>query len=413
MSLWIFVKTFGDICVYYSVICAFPGLFGSSHVFFWPALLCAAGVTVGQLLSVYGKPTARFAGLLLPAAMFLLAAETLDFLVLVPPFLYVVFVIFRDHNALEYYSYSHFFRQSIIAWCIYFAVVSSLYYFEHATQPWRDSLDYGEPLLCGLIYMLCGTLVQRQLRLGQESKGPASSLQLFAVLGGVSVSVLSLVAAERFLRDRASSVLDTIRRILIVVFTAPLTLLTQWISDAFVGRFEFLEEPAKGHVQYTEPPLENGFPPPVLGSLEEQAGEVGFPWGLVVLILVAMTVVMLFMMRVLREGQVRYKTPATETLLSAEPPVSPHMERSNRAKVRQIYRKFLKQQRSCGVRLRSNQTSADILHNISPGTDAKAAAQLRAIYLAARYGEHGEITARDVAAAKTSFRNIKEKKDKP
>ena len=83
----------------------------------------------------------------------------------------------------------------------------------------------------------------------------------------------------------------------------------------------------------------------------------------------------------------------------------PKRDRStNRSRIRKVYRDFLKAQRKQGMKLRSYHTSADVQQNLAQTTDAAAAAQLRKIYLSARYDEGGEITANQLATAKAAYK---------
>ena len=65
MSIWMFVKTFGDICLYFSVVSAFPKLFPYEFSFLWPTLLCAVSVAMADMLGNRGLLRLRFLCLVL------------------------------------------------------------------------------------------------------------------------------------------------------------------------------------------------------------------------------------------------------------------------------------------------------------------------------------------------------------
>ena len=412
MSIWMFVKTFGDICLYFSVVSAFPKLFPYEFSFLWPALLCGFSVAMADMLSARGLLRLRFLCLALPVSAFLLTGSFMEYLILALPVAYAAVLVIRNLNFLEYYSFRSLFKASIIGWCIYFCVICLLTYFENATQPWRDTLHYQMPLLCGLLYMLCGVMLLRQLRLGTEGKQTAlNGGQMAVLLGTIGIGMLGLVAVERVLQRYATSILEILKKAILYIVTAPLTILTQLISATLSGRFEVLEEPAQEQVQYTEPPVEGGFPPPVLGTVEQTAEDPAFPWWVVALILVAMVAVLAVMAGAYRK---RRAYAQTEQLHGKAAPMQKKRgdrQRSNRSKLRQIYRSFLKQQRLNGLKIYRHYTSADVQKRLTGGSDPEAAQGLRQVYLSARYDENREVTAQQLKTARDALKQIRNGKE--
>ena len=64
-------------------------------------------------------------------------------------------------------------------------------------------------------------------------------------------------------------------------------------------------------------------------------------------------------------------------------------------------------EKSRGQSFSKHDTSEDILHRLSPGTDRQAAAELREIYLRARYDDAREIDRTQVDRAKTALRKCR------
>lgn len=412
MSIWLFVKTFGDICLYFSVVSAFPKLFPYRFAFLWPALLGGLGVAMADMLSMHGKQRLRFLCLLLPLSAFLLAESTMEYLVLALPVGYAAALMIRNLNFLEYYRFRTMFSRSITAWGLYFGVICLLCYFENATQPWRTTLQYQTPLVCGLLYMFCGVMLLRQLRMGTDGKqSRLNGTQMVVFLSASAVGMLGLVALERVLQRYATSVLEILKKAFLYIVTAPLTILTQLISAGLSGRFEVLQEPADEQIQYTEPPVEGGFPPPVLGTVEQAAEESGFPWWLVALILAAMVTVLAILARAYSKRRVFAATDEIHGAAEAKTKNREARERSNRSKMRQIYRSFLKQQRGNGMKLYHHYTSEDVHRHLTDNTDSEAAQTLRQVYLSARYDETREVTTQQLKTAKDAMKRIRNGKE--
>mgnify|MGYP003299282575 CR=1 FL=1 len=82
---------------------------------------------------------------------------------------------------------------------------------------------------------------------------------------------------------------------------------------------------------------------------------------------------------------------------------------SNRTRVRQAYRSFLRAEQDLGMRLHSSDTSEDVLGRIHRSTDRAGAAELRNVYLVARYDERQNISRKQVDQAKHALRATRKK----
>ena len=93
------------------------------------------------------------------------------------------------------------------------------------------------------------------------------------------------------------------------------------------------------------------------------------------------------------------------------PPERPmyKVRQSDRERLRRQYRAFLKAAEKQGLRRHAGQTSADILASVPAGIDRIAAAELRTLYLAARYDEARDVTPEQVRAAKLARRKSSSK----
>lgn len=412
MIFWMFLKIFGDVCLYFSVIGAFPTLFSCGFSFLWPALLCGAGAGTAAMLDDRGQRELRFLGLILPACSLFLTQSVFDAFVMLPVILYTAVMIFRGEFSLEYYSFRDYYIKSLMVWGASFGLLFVIHQFELMTIPDRAVLASDKALSFGLLYAASGILLLRQLRLGEENQvhgRAANRRQMVAVAAGTGVTLLGVVALERMLHEQATSIENLLGRFLEYLVSLPLMLIG-WIIELFLT----IEPERVEETIATEPTVETeaaGLAPlPSAGLAEpvQDAAEPGFPWWLVVLILGALTVTLIFMLRILRthssvvgEGeQVKKVTPARREKRESD--------RTNRGKVRRYYREFLKSEKRRGMKLRKDHTSEDILRSISAETDPEAAAELRQIYLAARYDHKREVSVQEVRQAKNALKKINE-----
>ena len=100
--------------------------------------------------------------------------------------------------------------------------------------------------------------------------------------------------------------------------------------------------------------------------------------------------------------------------LNSRPVTAPRKQKSpafsNRGRVRQIYRDFLRVEKNLGMGLQHNHTSQDVLQRIHKDTDPESAAQLRQVYLAARYDDRQGITRAQVDQARMAIKGTRRAK---
>lgn len=413
MSTWMFWKLFGDACLYFSVIGALPTLFVHDASFLWPALLCGIGGAAASWLSNRGKGNVSGLAVLIPLLGLLFADQPVELLSLIPPVIYTLIVILRGDFALEYLSFRDFFRKSMIAWVIFFVLLFLACTVENITQTWRRSLAFEETLEMGVFYAVCGVILQRQLRLGNDGSSEdrkRNSIQSAAVLGGTGAVVLSFWAFQQFLAEHAKGFMNALGELLLYICTLPLTLIV-WILAPLIEEMTGFYEETQPPSESTEETLEHivtvaagETTEPVANAVD---GGTGYPWWLVVLILSLLLILLLVGLKLYRKKAADNALP--QSFAKADRPERRSAENgsSNRAKVRRYYREHLKLEQRRGMRLGTNQTSADILEKISDSTDEKAAAALRQVYLKARYDDTGSVTNEDVQRAKTAIKQLR------
>lgn len=403
MILWMFLKSLGDLCLYFSIIGAFPGLFSHSFSYLWPVMACGFGILVSTALSLVGKGSLRFLGLVFCLAPFLLVKDLMDVLVLVLPVSYCVMVVWRGQLSLDYAQYRSFFLRSILLWAVFFGIVSLFCAFESVLLLKETTLDYRVPFQYGLLYCISAVLLMRTLRLGADEQGSRMNrLTNGAFLGGTGVILVGAVVLEKYLQSQDTSVYQE----LFLKVSAAIMVPVYWLINRIVEMFPEYDKKFDELWDPTETGTGAGqaAPPTELPPAPVEPVEVPFPWWLVALILAVAAVILLVMTKVYARRKVILKSDETSELLRPQKKTRKDSRKSNRSKVRQLYREFLRHQRSRGVKLRKDQTSLDILERISQDTDPEAARQLREIYLQARYDTAGEVSRRQLEEGKKTLK---------
>lgn len=407
MSICMFLKVFGDLCLCYSVVSALPALFAHEMSFLWVALICGLGGGVAGLLSEQGKGRFRFWALLLPASTLLLAGSLIEVLMLIPAIAYSAVLICREHMVLEYYDFRAFYLRALALWALFLAVVGMLFGFESESHQSTMTFDFMGTLSYGLLYALSGVLLLRQLRLGVDTRSGAramNGIQLVLLLSGTVVLVAVIVTVEQIYHE---DLLALLMMVIPVLLSAPFVFLGA-VLEVLIRLFAML--PNYRRYEETVQEGSGAWADTVISTEEttleelQAAQEAAFPWWLAVLVLALLVVLLLYMLKILRahsEGQGSAGTMGTVTPQRREKKA---VNRSNRGKVRKAYRTYLKAEKNSGLKLKTNQTSEDILRLVTSDTDPDAAARLRQVYLAARYDESRDITPDQVKAAKDALR---------
>lgn len=401
MSMWVFLKVFADACLCFGILTSFPAVFPVSISLLRPALLCAAGAGIAAHFRNVGKESLRFLGLLLCAVTLWLPGNRTELVVLLPVVLYSAVVIVRGELSLEYYTFRQHFKGTLIFWVCAFLILCALAYLD---KPFDgvENYDAETVIRYGVVYAVAGVALLRQLRLGEQGKTGRrmNATQTAIALGGTGIAVLAVAAAEKWLHQS----LMTLLRTAFTALFAPLLMLYNWFAGRGTDVLEGLtgKDPITPQQRPTTPPGAIPMESVPLETPVPEEPEETIPW-LVIAVLVILVTVMIVMLRSFRS---RVSAPAQEEKIEKLHPQSrPKRDRStNRSRIRKVYRDFLKAQRKQGMKLRPYHTSADVQQNLAQTTDAAAAAQLRKIYLSARYDEGGEITANQLATAKAAYK---------
>ena len=414
MSIWIFWKIFGDVCLYFSVISAFPALFPHEFPLLIPAFLMGISGAVSCAAADRGKDVLSRFSLVLALISFLLPETLIEYLLLIPPVVYTAMTVLKGSFGLEYLNFRGYFRKAILLWTVGFGILVLAGVLETMSTPWQNTIDYEDTLRMGIYFAVSGIVLQRQLRMGMAgSRGDRrlNALQSAATIGGTAGTLFGVWGIHKLLITYAQEYMDRLVKFLYDLCTIPISLLG-WLFGILFEDFSEFHEAPKLETASTEtveeslvsiPVGEWTDPEPVLPAPQEPR----YPWWLAIALLSALMILLLVLHKLY--GERRKGSGAASIFRKLDKPetTKPEKKASARGKIRKYYREHLRQEKRKGVSFRTNQTSEDILNHISPTTDRKAAARLREIYLKARYSEHSILTQEDVHRAKEALKRTK------
>jgi len=407
--MWIamMLKIFSDCCIYFAILGIGPVSFQIPLLL--PALLCGISAGIATCFHERNWMTARRLSAVLPLLSILLAETGQQMLILSIPAVYTALVIFRGKLELEYYSYRRSFIRSLALVGASYVVVNVWVFLAMATGDPAPEL-YGSVILrYGLVHLLCGVMLQRQLRLGTGQRSEGGRRQVAMLLATVGCVILAFVAAEPMLRQHAA----TVMKYVVTAMMTPVMLLVEllsWIISLFERKQPehqktdaTVDFSGEGAVSIGKDSVGQ-----VTEQLQEKTLNPNMIWIVVSVIFLVAAGVILF--RSFQKGRFSELTAEIEGLIAAPAGKKKPSALSNRARVRQLYREFLKVEQGWGLKLKSCDTSADVLQRIHPETDRQSAWDLRQVYLAARYDDRTHVTKSQISAAKQALKGTRKTK---
>lgn len=396
MSFLVTLKILGDMALLASAASVVFPWFSQEPGNFFPAMFCCAlGILCAAVLQKRG--VVRYAGLIPCILSLFLGDGKVDLVVIIPMVVYCVFLIYGGELELTYDSCYEFFSAGVkfLGACFIFASVN---------MDWLNMLPYG------IFYLVTGVFLLRNLRLGRGVTWQRMMLNLVS-LAGTAVLGLALCALAyavlALLRYPAGALYFGIMGGLleflqdaIYVFGEILTYLVMYFASLlYKNRGNEVNAESTGQGEQEFKPPENVEPNELVNTIAGAA-----------LILVVVAVLIFFarktvkMMKRRRGGQGRRTYSQRITVGDQQG----EKVKGNRAKVRAVYRKFLRLVVERGEDIRPDHTSEDVLHLASLVADGKECAALREVYIAARYDTSREVTGGQVKEAKNLYNKLKE-----
>jgi hypothetical protein len=313
------------------------------------------------------------------------------------PAAYCSLIILFGKLELEYYTYRRFFRRSLIllgAGCL---IAAGWLFVTQSMLEGESGLDIQVLIRYGLVHTLCGIVLLRQLRLGVDTHAEGGRRQFAAMLAITATIILCTVLAEPYLLQGVGSLVGAA----LMVVAMPFVLVVQGVSWLIDHAPERTKENIKSFVEFVEDYRENIRPQNNMVTEEAVLQEFNITRFAVIVIVGLLSVVAVLLL-IKSFQNARKKAEHTENVSSVPklPKKKKEPRLSNRAKVRQAYRSFLREEQDLGMKLRSSDTSETVLQRIHQNTDRTSADDLRNVYLEARYDERQDISRKQVEQAK-------------
>ena len=408
MNIYIFLKVCGELFLYFAFLSGIPGLFPITFAPAWPVLICGAATGMAAFVSDHGKSGVRFACLLFPVCSLAFATTVMDLLVLIPPVIYLGSMMIRDEWDLEYFHFREFFRKSLTVLGIFLLVIFFGSMLEDSTGQRDPLLNSTGTLRYAILYLIIGILLQRQLRMGNHtvSSRYVSNTQMVLVSLSTALFLLAILGTERYLASQGISLGNLIGEALRFAVGLPVYLISILVLLVMGLDGKTLEKIESEQSVETQPIETNPLPEMGEAIIQQPEVTISFPWWLAVLILAALTVALILLTRMLRSRPAGTSIQETVEKLAHQAKQPKKQRRSNRQKVRKMYREYLKTEQNRGHRILPWHTSADILKDGKSSTDPEAAARLRQVYLSARYDVTNSVSSAQVQSAKDALKKI-------
>ena len=412
MFFEMFLRIFSDCCIFFGLLGIAPSLLPYSYPLPAAGLICAVAAALASLLHSRNQRLLSCACALLPFLSLLMADGWKEMLILIVPILYTSVIILRGELYLEYFHYRHFFIRSmgllVFLWC----AISAAVYIEDPKQVHEQIIFTSILLKYTLIHFVCGVILQRQLRMGETSHPHGGAGQIIGLLGCAGVTALCFTVTDSLLQDKIVQLIRNAATFLVMLVT-PLAELLIKARKWSLERQLLIRENWKKTAEHPDDVLD-------MDAIREnsavlQATE-GSPVGgnsswLIVIAIVGVVIFLVLMFFVFTGRRTQKSSPVLSSAVRSKKENKRSFSfLSNRGKVRQAYREFLHHQKQKGFVLKKHYTTADILQRIAEPENETAAAQLRDVYLRARYDEKREVTREQADAARSALRSIKKVK---
>ena len=423
MSTSIFIKVFSDCCLCLSFACLVAIPHSSNAPLLATMLLCALAASIASVL--HGKHRIALSRLccLLPFLSLLTAGNVFQLLVMLVPIIYTGIVILRGMLYLEYYSY----RQYVIATSI---LLLCVYIFIYAAAPLvnfgysREIVDTYTFLGFGSIHVLSGFFLLRRLRIGSD-RVIRKSFRPFTVIAA-SAAVLSTVW---WAMDACfGKILRVLEAVAELIYDSSKRLIFYLVWDTQKGkpikdRPSQLPSTTPTAPNPSElPPASDAVPPDTANTIPEHPEPQGIFSGidlnlpeldvgailLVILVLVILAALVLMVLSFRARSQKVIEREIIAPLKGSARKNKKTPILSNRARVRQLYRTFLRQEIRRGMTLRPSDTSEDILRKLRQDADLESAAALRKIYIQARYDQSHPVSHEQVEKARDALKQLQD-----
>lgn len=405
MFFEMFLRVFSDCLIIFGLLGCCPTLLPYSFSLTVAALIFGLCAGLSYLLHDNGRRTAGQLCTVLPLLSLLLASGSREMIILLVPLLYTMYLCFDGMMNPEYFSYSQFFKRTLILVTIAWCVINIALYIEDP-KGLRENLIHTDVIFqYTLAYFLCGVILQRQLRLGSGRRRGEWG-QIVGVLGTVGAASAGFLIAEPLLRQSAIEAARQIVNFILLPFTLLLEYLLIWIEKMKQMQESKEYQEAWENSDYVAPGTYTDFQEYMSEVLKDAPEQNDHLW-IMAFAAVAVMILLGFMIYAYTKLRPHRDDPLIVTPMKERARERGFSRLTNQGKVRQTYRDFLLICKQKGFVLKKHYTTADILQKVSTSETEDAARRLREVYLHARYNEEGEVTRAQVDAAREALKTIK------
>lgn len=403
MSVLMILKIFSDCCICFALLSSGPVEFTIPLLI--PALICGIAAGIGSFCSQKDWTFPRILCALVPFACLFFADETAQGLILAIPAGYTALVVLRNRLDLEYYGYRRFFIHSLWVLGGAYTLLNVWIFLTQITNEAAAILAPDQILRYALVHLLCGIVLLRQLRLGVGYKAEGNRRQLAVLLTTGGAIAVGFVAAEPLLRKGAGAIIKMIVTVLMTPFI--------FLYDLFAKFLEAIEdwggqekswESFQDHMAQVFAPEEGLLWKPQDSPVQQELDPATI-WA--VLIGIVMVILAVILLHSFFKNRADASSAETVTKLTAAPKKKKAPPLSNRNRVRQLYRDFLRTENGKGLKLKCSDTSADVQQRLHPNTNSLSAEDLRQVYLLARYDDRKNISRSQLEQAKQALRGTR------
>ncbi len=370
-----------------------------------PAVLYAVSAGLAAFFEEKNRPVLRRLCAVLPWGCLLFGSNVLQILLLAVPAVYCSLVILFGVLELEYYTYRQFLLRSLLLMGVGCFMVGVWSFVNQAVLE-QPPLDIQALFRYGLVHLVCSIVLLRQLRLGIGEHAEGGRRQMTTMLTVIVTMILCTVLGEPFLQRGVKFVVGAVLAVVAIPFVLLVELVVR-LSEHTSAKSKHFYLESKGRLDEIKKGLQQFINNTETAPEPEPLDISNFVTVTIVVILVVAAVVLL-----VRSFQKQRQTVYVAETVGSVPKLPKKKKQpllSNRTKVRQVYRSFLRTEQDLGMKLLSSDTSEDVLGRIHRDTDRAGADDLRNVYLAARYDDRHNISRDQVEQAKRALKATRKK----
>ena len=401
MEIVILAKQLSDYSLYFMFASFFGSWFSLDRVMLLPAFVFAASGLLCWVLRKKSLPL-RLAPLLLMAVCFIYAKRTVEYAVLLPPAVYNVAVAVKKLYAVERGDAVSVLRFGLILGAILSVIAAA---FIKLDEPVRGTM------LFLFIFALSTVMLIRLLRFDPAALS-SHKLKLINLITFVVVCAIALLLSSKLVLSGISSFFGLVFKYVIspvfVWIVHGLGFIVKGIGS-LLSRVELRKQSLDRFGKDVSAESLN-----LVNEGDEQWGGAKYiVWALTALLIIIIVGAAVLIFRKLIAGKYKESRSSGGELSenSGRSRIRGKTARGAREQVREYYRRFLVLCSKRGIKIKRSDTSLDIENAASGTFDDKRSAEMRDIYLRARYDDKAEIKHTDVKAMKELYGAVKSEKE--